>query len=49
MFGGVFVGVNVGVKNGKNGRSPAHLPSPGRAILASLTEPVVSAHTGCYP
>lgn len=39
MFVGVFVGVNVGVKNEKNGRSPARLPSPGRAILASLTEP----------
>lgn len=49
MFVGVFVGVNVGVKNEKNGRSPACLPSPGRAILASLTEPVVSALTGNYP
>ena len=35
MFVGVFVGVNVGVKKDKNGRSPARLPSPGRAVALS--------------
>ena len=39
MFVRVFVGVNVGVKKTKYRRFPARLPSPGRAILASLTEP----------
>ena len=50
MFVGVNVGVNVGVKNDKKWAFPGLTPSvtlepqaigamPGRAILASLTEP----------